>query len=324
MEEAVEAGKGELAEAASRAEEAARAAEEARARGFARDCGDNPSYCMYERAGRLAGLSGADNPLFASVDSWSFSVPLERARVYYRERLLSERPGSDSAEEQARSALRKRFYAYAISELREAFVHETADSFSASFPRFPRNIEQMRATRLYTEPVYPVAVDGELPVMHAWDGCPEAGLVDYYGSAEEWESGSFETCPACKFTASALGSVASASTSIDNGFEYHYDAVAQAAADYQKARADAGPLSRAAKGNAEGLLDEVLAALGDAGAFRIKADPPERRGASPSSSRRERRSRPPSRALLRPRARWALGPRCRRRRSSGTRARRRR
>lgn len=132
----------------------------------------------------------------------------------------------------------------------------------------------MRATRLYTEPVYPVTVDGELPVMHAWDGCPEAGLVDYYGSAEEWESGSFETCPACKFTASALGSVASASTSIDNGFEYHYDAVAQAAADYQKARADAEPLSRAAKGNAEGLLDEVLAALGDAGAFRIKADPP--------------------------------------------------
>ena len=274
MEEAVEAGKGELAEAASRAEEAARAVEEARARGFARDCGDNPSYCMYERAGRLAGLSGADNPLFASVDSWSFSVPLERARAYYRERLLSERPASDSAEEQARSALRKRFYAYAISELREAFVHETADSFSASFPRFPRNTEQMRATRLYTEPVYPVTVDGELPVMHAWDGCPEAGLVDYYGSAEEWESGSFETCPACKFTASALGSVASASTSIDNGFEYHYDAVAQAAADYQKARADAEPLSRAAKGNAEGLLDEVLAALGDAGAFRIKADPP--------------------------------------------------
>lgn len=261
MEEAVEAGKGELAE-------------EARARGFARDCGDNPSYCMYERAGRLAGLSGADNPLFASVDSWSFSVPLERARVYYRERLLSERPASDSAEEQARSALRKRFYAYAVSELREAFVHETADGFSASFPRFPRNTEQMRATRLYTEPVYPVTVDGELPVMHAWDGCPEAGLVDYYGSAEEWESGSFETCPACKFTASALGSVASASTSIDNGFEYHYDAVAQAAADYQKARADAEPLSRAAKGNAEGLLDEVLAALGDAGAFRIKADPP--------------------------------------------------
>lgn len=274
MEEAVEAGKDELAEAAARAEEAARAAEEARARGFARDCGDNPSYCLYERAGRLAGLSGAENPLYTSIDSWSFAVPLERARAYYRERLLGERAASDAPEEQARSALRKRFYAYAISELREAYVHETADSFSASFPRFPRNIEQMRATRLYTEPVYPVTVDGELPVMHAWEGCPEAALVDYYGSAETWENGTFETCSACGFTASALGSVAAASTSIDNGFEYHYDAVAQAAADYQKARADAEPLSRAAKGKAEGLLDEIASALGEAANFRIKADPP--------------------------------------------------
>lgn len=169
----------------------------------------------------------------------------------------------------------KRFYAYAISELREAFVHETADSFSASFPRFPRNTEQMRATRLYTEPVYPVTVDGELPGDACLGRLPGGGARGLLrGRAEEWESGSFETCPACKFTASALGSVASASTSIDNGFEYHYDAVAQAAADYQKARADAEPLSRAAKGKAEGLLDEVLAALGDAGAFRIKADPP--------------------------------------------------
>lgn len=274
MEAAVDAGRDELADAAARAEEAARAAEEARIRGFARDCGDNPSFCMYERADSLAGLDAGDNPLYTSVDSWSFAVPLERARAYYRERLLGERPASDTAEEQARSALRKRFYAYAVSELREAFVHETADSFSASFPRFPRNIEQMRATRMYTEPIYPVTVEGDLPVMHAWEGCPEAGLVDYYSSAKAWEEGSFETCPACKFTASALGSVASASTSIDNGFEYHYDAVAQAAADYQKARADAEPLSRAAKGKAQNLLDEVVEALDDAGSFRIKADPP--------------------------------------------------
>lgn len=144
------------------------------------------------------------------------------------------------------------------------------------------------------------------------------------GSAEEWESGSFETCPACKFTASALGSVASASTSIDNGFEYHYDAVAQAAADYQKARADAEPLSRAAKGNAEGLLDEVLAALGDAGAFRIKADPPGAAGciafvvSTGTSEPTGLRERFCALGTL------ALGPRRRRRRSSGTRARRRR
>lgn len=274
MEAAVESGKDELAEAASRAEEAARAAEEAKARGFARDCGDNPSYCLYERAARLAGLKGEDNPLYASVDSWSFSVPLERARVYYRERLLGERPASDSVEDRARSALRKRFYAYAIHELREAYVHETADSFSASFPRFPRNTEQMRATRLYTEPAYPVTIEGELPVMHAWDGCPEAGLVDYYGSVQTLEGGSFETCSACGFSAAALGAVASASTAIDNGFEYHYDAIAQAAADYQKAWAERAPLDRAAKQGAQDLLDKVLEALGEAKSFRIAADPP--------------------------------------------------
>ncbi|MEC4273140.1 molybdenum cofactor biosynthesis enzyme [Adlercreutzia sp. R25] len=274
MEEAVESGKDELAEAASRAEEAARAAEEAKARGFARDCGDNPSYCLYERAAHLAGLEGGDNPLYTSVDSWSFSVPLERARAYYRERLLGERPASDSAKDQARCVLRKQFYAHAIRELREAYVHETADSFSASFPRFPRNTEQMRATRLYTEPAYPVTIEDELPVMHAWDGCPEAGLVDYYGSVRTLESGVFETCSACGFTAEALGAVASASTAIDNGFEYHYDAIAQAAADYQKAWADKAPLNRAAKRGAQDLLDKVLKALGEAKNFRITADPP--------------------------------------------------
>lgn len=34
--------------------------------------------------------------------------------------------------------------------------------------------------------------------------------------------------PCLQVHSDALGSVASASTSIDNGFEYHYDAVAQA------------------------------------------------------------------------------------------------
>ncbi|MFR7404495.1 MAG: hypothetical protein ACLUW6_07805 [Coriobacteriaceae bacterium] len=264
-------------------------------------------------------------PITLCSPRWTAGV-LRTSRTgasYYRERLLSERPASDSAEEQARSALRKRFYAYAISELREAFVHETADSFSASFPRFPRNTEQMRATRLYTEPVYPVTVDGELPVMHAWDGCPEAGLVDYYGSAEEWESGSFRNLPCLQVHSERLRIGGSASTSIDNGFEYHYDAVAQAAADYQKARADAEPLSRAAKGKRR--------AFGrGSGRARRCGRLPHQSGSLPSGRVHRlrrldgRRRRPPSRALLRPRALWALGPRCRRRRSSGTRARRRR
>ncbi|MFR5091433.1 MAG: hypothetical protein ACLTDR_04820 [Adlercreutzia equolifaciens] len=101
--------------------------------------------------------------------------------------------------------------------------------------------------------------------------------------------------------------------------------VAEAAADYQKARADAEPLSRAAKGNAEGLLNEVLAALGDAGAFRIKADPPGAAGciafvvSTGTSAPTAFESAFAPSGTLGIRGQW-----CRRRRSSGTRARRRR
>ena len=55
-----------------------------------RDCGDDPSYCMSERARTLTGMAGADNPRYASVDAWSFSVALDRARAYYARRLAVE------------------------------------------------------------------------------------------------------------------------------------------------------------------------------------------------------------------------------------------
>ncbi len=274
LEQAVDERRDILEEAAQEAERAARAADEAKARGFARDCGDNPSYCLYERASRLGALGSDENPLYVSADSWSFAAPLERARAYYPARLLSERPASDSVEDKAKSALRKRFYAFAVRELRKGYVRETENTFEAYFPSLPRNADEMRGTDLYTEPVYPVTVEEGVSVMHAWDGCTEAGLVDSYGSVKTMEEGNFPVCPACQFSASALGSVASASTSIDNGFEYHYAAIAEAAADYQKARAEAAPAAQAVKEEATGLLDKVAAALRDAGSFRIEVSPP--------------------------------------------------
>ena len=66
----------------------------------------DPSYRMYERASALAGMSGSENPLFRSVDAWSFSVALKRAQAYYPRRLAVEVPADGSVEEQARSALR--------------------------------------------------------------------------------------------------------------------------------------------------------------------------------------------------------------------------
>lgn len=273
LEEEAEARADALSEAAARAEEAVRTANEAKERGFKRDCGDSPSACMYERAGSLAGLSGADNPLYASAEAWSFSVALERARAYYAARLRIEAPEGDAVQDRARSALRRNFYRYAAREVREA-CERGAGSEAPEFPRLPRNTEQMRATSLYTDPAYPITAEGGQPVMHAWEGCPEAGLVDRYGSVQTLEGGGFAECPACRFSASALGSVASASTAIDNGFEYHYDAVARAADDYRRALREAAPASDEAKGQAQELLDRVLGALRGSASARIEAVPP--------------------------------------------------
>lgn len=273
MEEGVRNGEEALADAAQRAEDAVQAADEAKERGFLRDCGDAPGYCMYERAGHLAGLSGADNPLYESAEAWSFSVALDRAWSYYRARLGIEAPEGPSAQEGARSALRRLFYRYAVAELRQA-RERAAASGVVSFPRLPRNTEQMRATSLYTDPSFPITVEEGVAVMHAWEGCPDAGLVESYGSVRTLEAGGFEECSSCRFTASSLGSVASASTAIDNGFEYHYDAVAQAADDYERARREAEPLAEAVREEAQGLLDTVMGALRGASSVRIDARPP--------------------------------------------------
>lgn len=165
----------EVRQAADEAERAAERANEAKRRAFEHDCGLDPSYCMYERASALAGMSGSENPLFRSVDAWSFSVALKRAQAYYPRRLAVEAPADGSVEEQARSALRKRFYAFAADEVGRGYVHEGADSFDAWFPRLPKNTEEMRSTALYTEAAYPCTVDEEgRATAHAWAGCPAA------------------------------------------------------------------------------------------------------------------------------------------------------
>lgn len=279
LEKAVDEQADDLERAAKEAEEAAQEANEAKMRAFSRDCGDDPSYCMYERARTLSSIEAADNPLYRSVDAWSFSVPLKRAQAYYASRLAEEAPEGASVEERARSALRERFYRFASSEVGRGYVHETEGSFDAFFPQLPKNTDEMRLTALYTETAYPVTMDSSgSPVMHAWAGCPQAGGATARGSIAQMEAGGYAMCPACGFTAASMGKVAAASTSIENGFEYHYVAVAQAAEDYQKARARLDPRTAAVKNQAQGLLDLCKQALEQVGGQRIDAAPPGRLG----------------------------------------------
>ena len=64
----IEAEADSIRDAAARAEEMAAQAQEAKLRGFESDCGKNPAYCLYERAGSLADLPPEQNPRYESVD----------------------------------------------------------------------------------------------------------------------------------------------------------------------------------------------------------------------------------------------------------------
>lgn len=265
----------EIQEAAARAEELAQESAAVKERAFMHDCGNAPGYCMYERADTLAGLDALDNPLYRSSDNWSFAVALRRAQAYYVQRVAVERPEGSSVEEQARSVLRGVFYRFAVQELSYGYVADTGDAFDAYFPRLPRNTDDMRATSLYTDPIYPLSFDEEAgSIMHAWDGCPEATGELSWGSIAQMEGEGLATCPACQFTAASLGRVASASTSIDNGFEYHYAIVADAAEEYEEARAELAPEMQEVEDKAGGLLDWCAELIGEAANFRIDAAPP--------------------------------------------------
>ena len=71
-----------LKQASEEAEEAAKEAFSAKEEGFKRDCGDAPAYCMYERAEALSSISSPSNPLFHTVDAWSFSVALDLSLIH--------------------------------------------------------------------------------------------------------------------------------------------------------------------------------------------------------------------------------------------------
>lgn len=282
-QEAVSESEQELRDQAAKVEEAAQRANEWKQHAYTHDSGSQTQYCMYERAAQLAGMSGSSNPYFSSVDTWNFQAALSRAQTYYQLRYENEKPKGLSVDEQSNSALRKQFYSYAVKTVGEGYVHETDTSFEASFPLLPKNTEEMRQTSLYTDSIYPKTQDAQgLFTLHAWGGCP--GCVGQpsvgSGSIKDMDgNGAYTTCPYCKFASSSMGKVAAASSNIENGFEYHYNEVAQAAREYQKARSELDPLSSEIKDLANGLLDQVFEGITEACSKRIKLLPPGHWGA---------------------------------------------
>ena len=262
---------------AAAAEEAAKKASEAKQEAFEHDCGAAPAYCQYERAGRFSWMPESMNPSFSSVDAWSFSVALQRAKDYYRMRRSHEAVSSGGVADEASYYLRMRFYDYALDLLeREGYVREGDGSFEAHFPKLFRNVNEFRSTTLYEQATFPVSSDG---VMHAYTGCPSAGSLSGARTLASLEAGEYSGCERCGFSVESLGNVASASTNVANGFEHHYEKIRQAAIAYEEARSKMDPLIEKVKSEANPLLDAIGALLSEIGGKRIDAEPPGSSGA---------------------------------------------
>lgn len=110
--------------------------------------------------------------------------------------------------------------------------------------------------------------------MHAYSNCPGCASISGYGTLAQMDSSGFEVCPYCKFCSSSLGSVAAASSSISNGFEYHYKIVEEASKDYQKAKEDASPLNKKVKDFAELIFSKLKELICSIANKRIYVKPP--------------------------------------------------
>ena len=229
----------EIRDASEEVEAASERAREALERGWLADCGSEP-YCLWERAGTLAGLSSGENPRYATVDSWTFGAPLARARRYYAARLAAERVEGRGAEELTDAACRRAFYAYALEQVERGSYAELPDGTVAiDLPSLPRNAEETRATELYAASDWPCTMEGGVRTLHCAASCPGAlGEPAGMASLAELDQGAVSRCPECQMDVGELGRVAAASTSIENGFEHHWDLIVRASEDYERAVAE--------------------------------------------------------------------------------------
>ena len=228
----------ELREAAAKAEEAKRVADKLQEAGWQADCAAEP-HCLYERAAQLADLSPLLNPLYDSPDLWNFGVPLNRARTYYAARLAAEGlGGGDDVEQTRAAACRRAFYAFALRATSMGSYEEQLDGqvLACELPSLPRNPDEMRATTLYTDPLWPTSIGPAGTVLHASASCPACTGIALPASLQMQEAGLVGECEVCHMSSYYLGQVASATTNVGTGFEYWWAQVVEASQGYQEAR----------------------------------------------------------------------------------------
>lgn len=270
----------EIRENSEKAEEAAKKLADAKERAFMADCGNAPERCQYERAKKLSNISSAKNPIYESPDTWSFNVALERAKSYYAARVL-ESPPTTSISDKASYYLRMRYYKYVSSQLESGYVKDAGDTIDMYFPAIFKNTKEFKTTTLYSEKAYAISAsastDGKQE-MHAYAGCPAISFINGYGSISQMDTGQYAGCQTCGFEVESMGNIASASTNVSTGFEYHYEIIREAAKDYMSAAEELKPFNDAAKDDVESIWELFKELLNTIGAKRISASPPGSNG----------------------------------------------
>lgn len=268
----------ELDEVARRLEEAQERTADAKRAAWLADCGRDGRN-MQERAASLSGLSAAENPDFASSITWEPMVAIERARAYYRWRLDHVQPEGSGTEARADAAARRAFYRYALGEMEKADFTETEEGVACEVPLLPRNTSEVKATSLYTEAVWPSSREGGSVVLHYGSECPGAtGGAGPALSLSAVDSGGARLCEVCRFDVGDLGKTPAASTSIDNGFEYHLREFTLALEEYASCRDRELEIEREARSKAEGAGESFEEALSVLAGKRPRIAPPGRDG----------------------------------------------
>lgn len=278
-----------ISELEAQAAQAKRTADEALERGWRADCRNEPN-CLRERASTLAGLSGAFNPDYPAVDGWDFGVPIMRARAYYAARIAQEAPESADPLELTRSQARAAFYRFALEQAEASSFSRDAEGYvSCDLRALPANTDDVRQTSLYTDAVWPCTVEAAGRTIHSTLACPGAtGPGAGVASLAEQEAGTVAQCVVCRFTVVDVGRAPAASTSIENGFEYHWRAIVRASEEYETARNEQADREWQARQEAERARDLFAEALDALKVARVELAPPGRYGcvcvvADPSS-----------------------------------------
>ena len=234
---------------------------------------------MQERAGKLSGITGEQNPDYESSLTWEPMVGIERARAYYHWRYEHDVPEGTGVEERADAAARHAFYGYACKVFDRATFREEGVVVESSVSLLPKNTDEVRGTDLYTEPMWPTSNEEDGPTLHFSRSCPGArGGDGPLISLAALEMGAARECDVCRFGVGDVGKAPAASTSIDNGFEYHVREFTLALGEYAEARQYELEMAAQAKEDAEQAGDSFESAISTLAGKRPRIAPPGRYG----------------------------------------------